>query len=132
MASESRHIVEQIDRPSAEVYEYASNPANLPRWASGLGRSVENVQGQWFVDTAGGKVRISFAEPNKFGVLDHDVTMPSGEVIYNPMRVIPFGDGCEILFVLRRRPEMSDADFERDADLVRADLAKLKGILEGI
>src|SRR5207247_169690 len=37
MTSESWHISERIDRSADEVYAYASNPANLPRWAPGLG-----------------------------------------------------------------------------------------------
>jgi hypothetical protein len=130
MASESKQIVESIDRPVAEVYEYASNPANLPEWAPGLGTSVENIDGQWFVDTPDGRVRIAFAEPNTFGILDHDVTLPSGETIYNPMRVIANGGGSEVVFTLRRLPDMTEEEFVRDAGLVAADLAKLKRILE--
>jgi hypothetical protein len=128
--SPSRHVSEWIDRPAADVYEYASNPANLPNWAPGLGRSVENVDGQWFVETASGRVGVAFAEHNKYGVLDHDVTLPSGEVIYNPMRVVPNGDGCEVVFSVRRLPDMSDEDFARDAGLVQADLTRLKHLLE--
>ena len=64
------------------------------------------------------------------GVLDHDVTLPSGEVIYNPMRVVPHGDGSEVVFSVRRLPDMSDEDFARDAGLVQADLARLKHVLE--
>jgi uncharacterized membrane protein len=41
MTSESRHLSEWIDRPADEVYEYASDPANLPQWAPGLGSSVD-------------------------------------------------------------------------------------------
>ena len=68
---------------------------------------------------------------NAFGVLDHDVTLPSGEVIHNPMRAVPDGGGCEVMFHLRRMADMSDADFARDAGLVQADLARLKHVLEG-
>ena len=130
MASESKQISEWIDRPAADVYEYASDPANLPQWAPGLGNSVENVDGQWFVETPSGRVGFAFVERNKFGVLDHEVTLPSGEVIYNPMRVVPHGDGCEVVFSLRRLPDMSDEDFTRDAGLVQADLTRLKRVLE--
>ena len=56
--------------------------------------------------------------------------MPSGETIYNPMRVIPDGTGCEVVFTLRRLPGMSDEDFARDAGLVAADLARLTQVLE--
>ncbi len=128
--SASRQITESIDRPAADVYDFASDPANLPRWAPGLGDSVENVDGRWFVDTASGRVGFAFVERNTFGVLDHDVTLPSGEVIYNPMRVIRDGAGCEVVFTLRRLPDMTDEDFERDAGLVQADLTRLKHLLE--
>jgi hypothetical protein len=51
-------------------------------------------------------------------------------VIDNPMRVIPNGDGCEVVFTLRRLPDMSDEDFEPDVGLVRADLTRLRRVME--
>jgi hypothetical protein len=130
MPSESRQISESIDRPAAQVYDYAADPAHLPEWAPGLGRSVENVDGRWFVETPAGRAGVAFVERNEFGVLDHEVTLPSGDVIYNPMRIVPNGDGCEVVFSLRRLPGMSSEDFERDAGLVQADLTRLKQVLE--
>lgn len=131
MASESKHLSERIDRPVDEVYEYASDPANLPEWAPGLGSSVEQVDGHWFVDTSDGRVGIAFAPRNEYGILDHDVTLPSGEVLYNPLRVTSNGSGSEIVFSLRRLPSMTDEEFERDAKAVSGDLARLKQIIEG-
>jgi hypothetical protein len=131
MDSESRHISERIRRPLNEVYEYAADPANLPEWAPGLGSAVENVDGQWFVETPMGRVGFEFVERNAYGVLDHQVTLPSGEVFYNPMRLAPDGDGCEAVFTLRRSPGLSDEEFERDARAVADDLARLKEIVEG-
>ena len=99
-----------MDRPPAEdVYAYASDPANIPTWAPGLGTSIERVGDEWFVGTGDGRVRVAFAAPNPFGVLDHEVTLPSGEVVSIPMRVIADGDACEVVFTLRRQPAMSDA-----------------------
>jgi hypothetical protein len=60
----------------------------------------------------------------------HDVTLPSGETVYNPLRVIRDGDGCEVVFTIRQRPEMTDKDFKRDADAVAKDLARLKSVVE--
>jgi len=122
----SRHISTAIDRSAADVYAYASDPANLPAWAAGVGRSIEKVGGQWVADSPMGPVVIAFAERNELGVLDHDVTLSSGETVYNPMRVIADGSGCEVVFTLRRRPGVSDQDFERDAEAVARDLATLK------
>jgi hypothetical protein len=130
MPAESKQISESIERPAAEVYRYASDPANLPAWAPGLGSSVQNIDGRWFVETPAGPAGFAFVERNEFGVLDHEVTLPSGEVIYNPMRVVPIGDGCEVVFTLRRLPDMSIEDFERDAGLVQADLTRLKQVVE--
>lgn len=131
MTSESKHIGQWIDRPAPEVYDYASDPANLPGWASGLAGAVEDVDGQWFAESPMGRVAVAFAPRNPYGVLDHDVTVPSGEVFHNPMRVIAHGDdACEIVFTLRRQPGTSDEEFDRDAETVAADLARLKQLLE--
>jgi hypothetical protein len=114
----------------ADVYAFASNPANLPRWAPGLGSSVVRVDGDWFVETPAGRVRVRFAPPNEYGVLDHEVLTPSGETVYVPMRAIAHGNGCEVVFALRRSEGMTDAEFERDTALVTGDLALLKKVLE--
>ena len=63
-------------------------------------------------------VKVKFAEKNKFGVLDHDVTLPSGVKVYNPMRILPNNDGSELVFTLYRRPDVSDQEFAQDAKLV--------------
>ncbi|MGH7831542.1 MAG: SRPBCC family protein [Candidatus Binatia bacterium] len=130
MTYESKHISVSIDCPADQVYEFASNPENLPRWASGLGGSIKNIDGDWVAESPMGRVKIKFAGKNKFGVLDHDVTLPSGEKVYNPMRVFPNNDGSELIFTLYRRPGMSDEMFAEDARTITNDLEKLKRLLE--
>jgi hypothetical protein len=131
MTQESRHISERINRPAGEVYAFASDPTNLPIWAPGLGHSVEQADGQWFVETPEGRARLAFAPPNDLGVLDHYVTLSSGEVVYVPMRVLADETGSEIVLTVRRRPGMTDDAFRADGDAVAADLARLKRVLEG-
>jgi uncharacterized protein YndB with AHSA1/START domain len=129
-APESRHLSVHLDRPAAEVYDYVSQPANLPEWAAGLGSSIELIDGEWIAESPLGRVVVAMCEPNRHGVVDHWVTLATGERFYNPMRVIADGDGCELVFTLRRQPGMSDADFERDAAAVTADLATVRRLLE--
>ena len=130
MAAHSTHLGIRIDRPAAEVYDYVCQPANLPDWAAGLGSAIELIEGRWVADSPLGRVEVAMAEPNPYGVVDHWVTLPTGETFYNPMRVIADGDGCELVFTLRRQPGVSDADFDRDAAAVTADLAAVKRLLE--
>ncbi len=130
MTHEVRHISVSIDRSPDEVYAFVSNPENLPKWATGLGNSIKKVNGEWIADAPMGKVKIKFAEANKFGVLDHEVTLESGVTINNPMRVIANGKGSEIFFTLIRQPGTSDEKFAKDAAWVEKDLKILKGLLE--
>ena len=67
---------------------------------------------------------------NDLGVLDHYLTLESAEVIYVPLRVIADGTSSEVVFTVRRRPGMTDAEFKADGAAVTADLARLKRILE--
>ena len=127
---ESRHLSVVIERPPDVVYRYAVNPENLPSWAAGLSGSIRRDGDRWVADSPMGEVVVAFAPRNDFGVLDHEVTLPSGETALNPMRVLPAGDGAEVVFTLRRAPAMDDAGFEADAAAVTADLATLKRVLE--
>jgi hypothetical protein len=127
-----QHISVYIDRPPSEVYGFASDPRNLPRWAAGLARSEIRKEGdEWLADAPFGQVRVRFAEPNRFGVMDHDVTLEPGVTIHNPMRVVPHGRGSEFMFTLIRRPGMSDEQFAADKAAVEKDLKTLKDLLEG-
>ncbi len=128
--TESRHLSVHIDRTVAEVYVFTSNPANLPQWAPGLGSSVVQEDGTWFVEQPEGRAQVTFAPQNPFGVLDHTVLTPTGVSIYMPVRAIADDDGCEVVFALRRGPSMSEADFDRDTALVTEDLQLLKKAVE--
>jgi hypothetical protein len=131
MVHESVHVSTTIDCPAADVYDYGSNPLNLSAWAAGLAHhDVQLVDGQWVVDSPMGRVVVAFAPSNDFGILDHDVTLPDGETVRNPMRVIANGDGCDVVFTVHRRPGMSETDFAADVDAVTADLATLRILLE--
>ncbi len=130
----SRHISVWVGAPPDVVYAIAADPQQLPTWASGLAEGAlrQTVDG-WVADSPMGEVIVEFAPVNEFGVLDHVVRMPSGESVYNPMRVIPAGLGqprCEVVFTIRKRDGMSDEEFENDAATVAADLDRLRRLAE--
>ncbi len=126
----SRTISVSINKPLAEVYAFAHVPENFMQWASGLATTLHKEGEQWIADTPEGKAKVRFSEPNAYGVLDHWVTLPDGQEIYIPLRVIANDEGAEISLTLLRLSQMDDAAFERDANTVRKDLGVLKSILE--
>ena len=129
MATE--HITVAIDRPVDVAYIYASDPTHLSEWAAGLASTPLRADGpSWVADSPMGEITIDFASPNPYGVLDHIVTLPSGETVYNPMRVIADGDRCEVVFTVRQRAGMSNSEFATDMAAVRADLETLRDRLE--
>jgi hypothetical protein len=130
---EVRHVSVSIARPPEVVYQFAATPENLPKWAIGLGKSFRpRSDGSWIAEGGPvGSATVRFMERNQFGVLDHDVTVLTGETIHNPVRVLPNGAGSEVVFTLFRRAGVSTAQFAQDAQAVEKDLRTLKRLLEG-
>ena len=130
----SRHVSVWVEAAPDVVYAIAADPAQLPRWASGLAQgALRQTADGWVADSPMGEVVIEFAPANEFGVLDHVVRMPSGEAVYNPMRVLPAGENerrCEVVFTVRQRAGMTDEEFDRDAATVAADLNRLRQLAE--
>jgi hypothetical protein len=125
----SRHVSVIIATSPELAYAFAADPANLPRWAAGLVSNTLRPDGDaWITDTPDGLLRIRFVPANDVGVLDHEVTTPSGETTYNPFRIMPHPDGCEAIFTIRQLG-LSDAELDRDASLVASDLTRLAELL---
>ncbi|MCZ7469547.1 SRPBCC family protein [Agrobacterium sp. O3.4] len=128
---QSRIIHLSVEKPWAQVYGFASDPQNMPRWAAGLGGGLKPDGNDWIADGGPlGEVRVNFAPANEFGVIDHVVTLPDGLKVYNALRVTPNGSGAEVSFTLLRLDGMTDEEFEQDASAITADLETLKSLLE--
>ena len=126
-----RRLAVVIDRPAAQAYEFLAAPENFPKWASGLAEPLRQVGEDWIAETPDGRAVVRFSERNAYGVLDHSVTLPRGVTVYVPLRVVPKGNGCELVLTLFRRPGVSDESFGADAEWVLRDLGAAKRILEG-
>lgn len=106
----------------------------MAKVGSGFGAGWAAVDGRgWIADSPMGIVRVSFTPANTHGVLDHVVELPSGERVYNPLRVVPAGENesrCEVVFTVRQRAGMTDEQFDADVAAVEADLERLRALLE--
>ncbi|MDI7863553.1 SRPBCC family protein [Rhizobiaceae bacterium n13] len=127
---QSRIVHVRIERNWKLVYDFASRPENMPLWASGLGDGFRRDGDEWIATGPLGSVRVRFAPRNEFGVIDHEVTMETGLKVHNALRVVPNGDGAEVMFTLLKVPDMTDASFAADEANVRKDLETLKALME--
>jgi hypothetical protein len=122
-------VLEFLPIDAGTVYAYARQMENLPRWASGLATGIERRGDRWFSRSPMGEVEIVMAEDNPFGILDHEVTLPDGTVVYNAFRVSPAGDGSCLTFVVTAAPGTGEAAFRADVEHVRKDLRALRDLL---
>ena len=127
--SESKHLSVSIARDIGYVYDFLSDPANFPKWASGLG-TLRQVDGQWMAETPTGTMQVRFSGRNQYGVLDHWVITRPGVEIYIPFRVVVNGAGSKLIFTLFRPPGVDRDNFNADAEWVMRDLQAVKKYLE--
>jgi len=130
MTREARALSVRIYCAAAKAYEFLAAPENFPKWASGLGGALRRDGADWVVETPEGPAKVRFSERNAYGVLDHAVTLPGGAPIYLPLRVVPNGEGCDLVLTLFRRSDMTDEKFTADAEWVMRDLQTAKRLLE--
>jgi hypothetical protein len=130
----SRTVSVEIAAAADTVYRCVRDPAQLPRWAAGICRSVTVKDGIWHVDTGTelGTVQLAFCADNAFGVLDHVVTLPGGQGQLNPMRVIANGEGSELMFTVFQTEGMSEEAFVKDVQAVTRDLKTIRMLLEAV
>lgn len=127
----SRQITITIAVPLTVAYAFAHRPENFPKWATGLSGSLQETERGWVAQTPAGEALVRFSDPNDFGILDHWVSLPDGQVVYIPLRMIDNAGATDLVFTLFRQPAMDDAAFEADAEMVDKDLHSLKALLEG-
>jgi carbon monoxide dehydrogenase subunit G len=112
--------------PPKSVIAFLSDIENWKTWAPWIHSVRRTSGGDWKLETEAGPMKIRFVEPNSLGVLDHEVTVASGMVVLNSMRVLPNGDGSELVMVVFQSPGVSTEQFDRDVQAVTDDLTRLK------
>jgi hypothetical protein len=127
-----KNISVSINKPAYTVYQFVSNPENLPAWVEFIKSVTRENRNTWIAETELGSIKIEFVPENEYGIIDHMVTLPDNSIVNNPMRVIENGTGSELVFTLLWMPGKTEEEFNQDANSVESDLNKLKLILEGL
>lgn len=119
-----------IQCPANEVYDFAYDLANFPKWVSFCQSIRLDEESNWLMDTPYCISKVQVADRNTFGVLDHCSIPAPGVEIRDAMRVIPNGDGCEVFLTGFQLPDMSDDKFAQVIQTGLQDLHNLKSYLE--
>ncbi len=129
MSWPARHISRFIPRAPEKVCAFLADHHNLPQWASGLSSGISEQNGVVTSESPMGRVQVRFAPGSELGIFDHDVTLPDGQTIHNPLRVLKNDAGSEVVFTLYRHPGVTDEAFEKDAATISSDLERLSAAL---
>jgi hypothetical protein len=132
VAHEAKVLSFGIDRPMPEVYDFLIRPRNFASWGFvGDAEMVAIADGEWQVETTVGPRILRFGQPNDAGILTYTSRLrPDTEPHPVPMRVMPNGEGTELMFVFYKRPQDSDEGWASTVEWVSADLLVLKSLLE--
>lgn len=125
-----------IDAPFDTVVSDLADPLTHPEWATeffaGPVRSAGNGEYTVAVPRMGGDVRMTLDTDGAAGRIDLFLA-PLGASFGPPLpiRVVPNGDGVDVLFTLARFPGQSDADWAEGLASMKRELDHLKARHEG-
>jgi hypothetical protein len=120
-----------IDAPFDKVTSDLADPATHPEWGTeffeGAARPGDDGEVIATVPRMGGDVRAKVDADLAAGRIDlylAPLDAPFGPPL--PVRVIPNGDGVDVLFTLIRPPGQSDPEWEEGLASMQRELANLK------
>ena len=113
-----------------QVFDFLADVNNWKTWAPWVRGVAKSSARDWTVETDGGALRLHFVEANSLGILDHTVTLASGDTIYNAMRVSPNASGSELSMIVLQTPPATSTQFEQDVQAVRDDFGRIKRVVE--
>jgi hypothetical protein len=109
----SRTVTAVLDAPKAQVFDYLSQVANLPKWASEFARELKYEDGKAKVVNGLGEFYVSIDADRTTGVIDMYAGPTESELALFPTRVValPAG-GSAFSFTMFQGAEMPDELFE--------------------
>ncbi len=124
-------VVMTIDAPPSRLSEDLANPGSHLEWATEFfaGEAVDQGDGTWSMNVPrmGGPVIFRTDGATELGVIDMyiaPVGAPFGPPL--PVRVVPNGDGADVLFTLARIPGQTDEEWDEGIASMQRELLNLK------
>jgi len=115
----------------ARVFDFVSNPENLPVWAKGFCTSIRREEGRWVISSPGGEIALGMTTDAKLGVVDFHLSPAPGIESVAASRVVHAGEGCAYIFTFHQTPGLPDEVFENQKRSLGGELTILKELMEG-
>ena len=119
-----------IDAPPEAVLRFVADARNLPRWAIGFAKDVRPERDRWMVTTGQGEVALAIDADEATGTVDFRMEPAPGVEATAYTRVVPNGDGAEVVFTQLQQAGTTDDVFDQLVAAVRHELVALKALLE--
>jgi hypothetical protein len=128
---EPRSVAVTLEAGVKEVFEYLSDPENLPRWATEFARELRFEAGRYTVVNGLGEFLFQIDADEATGVIDMYAGPSADELALFPTRVVPLPGGrSAYTFTMFQSPGMPDDLFEsqyqsllRELENIRRELA---------
>ena len=124
-----------IDAPLEQVAADLADPSRQTSWATEFfaGPAQPADDGSWIVAVPrmGGDARLKVEADIPSGHIDMYLAplgVPYGPPL--PIRIVPNGDGCDVLFTLARFPDQDDHAWQSGLDSMQRELENLRAMYQ--
>ena len=113
-----------------KVWEFVSDINNWPKFSE-FASDIEKVKdGEWIFHTSQGDVRVIEQFDKEHLLLDHVCIVPSGDEQFIPYRVVPNGEGSELMMTNQQTDGVSDEEYAEQLRWMKEELEKVKELQE--
>lgn len=119
-----------IQAKPEKVWEFIADITNWKLF-SDFGKNIEQINGvEWIAHTSQGDIRVIPKFDRDRLLLDQVCILASGEEQYIPYRVVPNGDGCELIMSNFKGSTSSDDEYAEQMHWLKQELLTIKELLE--
>ena len=112
-----------------DVYDFVSDINHWPQFSE-FAPAVTQKESHWIVHSPQGDVILKTNFNRELLILDHEVTVPSGQKVLIPYRVVPNEKGSELIMTNFQAPGDSDKAYAEQMDWMKKELHTIKAILD--
>jgi hypothetical protein len=113
-----------------KVWDFISNINNWPKFSE-FASDIEKVKdGEWIFHTSQGDVRVIERFDKEHLLLDHVCIVQSGDEQFIPYRVVPNGEGGELMMTNQQTAGVSDEEYAEQLQWMKEELHNVKKLLE--